>query len=122
MYILNLKKMNKIIEEILKNGIPVSMEYNKEKNKIVYIIEGFYKSGSINLEEKENEDVLIATARYDEQTIVESFKDLVSLNYDWWMYSKDKYDGWKSPESRWLPFLLEMGLVKQNVEHVVKYS
>lgn len=114
--------MNKIIEEIVKNGIPIQLSFNKEKNKMIYTIDGFYKSGSIDLEEKDGGNDLIATARYGEQTLVCNFNDLVSLNYDWWMYSKDRYDGWKNPESCWLPFLIDMGLVTKTVETVVKYS
>ena len=114
--------MNKIIEEIVKNGIPLEMRYDKEKDKIIYRIDGFYKSSGIDLEEKDGEEVLIATARYNEQTIVEKFYDLVSLNYDWWNYSKDRNEFWKNPESIWLPFLMDMGLVKRTVETVVKYN
>lgn len=114
--------MNKIIEEILKKGIPIQISFNNEKNKIIYTIDGFYKSNSIDLEEIDGEYDLIATARYGEQTNVSNFNDLVSLNYDWWMYSKDRYEGWKNPESRWLPFLIDMGLVKKTVETFVKYS
>lgn len=114
--------MNKIIEEIVKNGIPIQLSFNKEKNKMIYTIDGFYKSGSIDLEEKDDGNDLIATARYGEQTLVCNFNDLVSLNYDWWMYSKDRYDGWKTPEGCWLPFLLDMGLVKKTVETITKYN
>lgn len=111
--------MNKIIEEIVKNGILVSMGYNKSTNSINYTIDGFYKSGNITLEE--NGENLIATARYNEKTNITNFRDIVLLNYSWWNYSNGRNDIWNSPESDWLPFLLEEGLVKETVEVLKKY-
>lgn len=112
--------MNKIIEELLKNGIPVSMEYNKNNGCINYIIDGFYKSGTVSLEE--NGENLIATSRYDEKTNITEFRDIVLLNYNWWTSSKNRSDIWKSPDSMWLPFLLKEGFVKETIETVKKYS
>lgn len=114
--------MNKIIEEVLKKGITVNLSFNKEKNKIIYTIDGFYKSGTIDLEEKDDNDILIATARYNEQTLVESFDDLVSLNFSWWSYSKNRNECWNAPDSKWLPFLIDSGLVEKYVETVIKYK
>lgn len=114
--------MNKIIEEILKNGITLQVNFNKEKNKMIYTVDGFYKSGTVDLEEKEGEDILVATSRYNEKTLIKNFNDLISLNYDWWIYSKNSNEFWKSPDTIWLPFLIDMGLVKKIVETNIKYN
>ena len=78
------------------------MEYSKTSKQIEYIVDGFYKSGTIKL--IENEDELTAVARYDEQSEIDSLYDLVSLNHEWWIRSKDRFDGWKEPDLSWLPF------------------
>jgi hypothetical protein len=97
--------MNKIIEELLENNIPFSMETKNE-----YILNGFYKSGEVRLIETDGK--LIAHARYNEQTAIEKLSDLVALNYDWWLNSRDRFDGWKSPESIWIPLLEKYGFIK----------
>jgi hypothetical protein len=68
--------MNPIIQEILEKGIKVCILYNPKTKNNEFIIDGFYKSGSITLSEDE-EGILIAQARYDERTRIDCFDDLV---------------------------------------------
>ena len=96
---LNLVTMiNKIIEESIKIGIPIKCEYVPNRG-FVYEIDDFYKSGTISIEEEEGK--LIATARYNEKTEINEPKDIVNLNYEWWNFSKDRFDGWRKPSETW---------------------
>lgn len=96
--------INKIIEESVKIGIPIRCKYVLDRG-FVYEVEDFYKSGTISIEEENS--VLIATARYNQKTEISSPEDIVRLNYIWWKYSQDRYEGWKSPSCFWRP-LYEM--------------
>lgn len=111
--------MNEIIEETLKKGIPVKMEYNQEKKRVEYSIDGFYKSGNIKLIEN-NYGVLISHSRYDTANEIKSFNDIVRLNYEWWELSKNRFIDWSEPDSMWLPHLLELGLVDEKI--IKKYE
>jgi len=90
--------INKIIEDSIKIGIPIKCEYVPNRG-FVYEIDNFYKSGTISIEEENGK--LIATARYNEKTEIVEPKDIVNLNYQWWQYSKDRYEGWKYPLEIW---------------------
>lgn len=106
--------MNQIIKDLLKSGIKVTMEHNPESNSIEYIIDGFYKSGSVRLMECGDEEAtMVAISRYEERTYIDSVQDIIQLNYDWWQRSKDRFDGWINPDPSWLPLLLKAGLVKE---------
>jgi len=90
--------IDKIIEESIKIGIPIKCEFVPNRG-FVYEIDDFYKSGTISIEEENGK--LIATARYNEKTEIKSPKDIVKLNYEWWDFSKDRFDGWKEPNDTW---------------------
>jgi len=90
--------INKIIEESIKIGIPIKCEYVPNRG-FVYEVDGFYKSGTISIEEENGK--LIATSRYNKKTEIKSPKDIVKLNYEWWDFSKDRFDGWKVPNDTW---------------------
>jgi len=90
--------INKIIEDSIKIGIPIKCEFIPNRG-FLYEVDGFYKSDSISIEEENGK--LIATARYDEKTEIEDPRDIVELNYKWWNYSKDRFDGWREPSENW---------------------
>lgn len=104
--------MNKIIEQVLENEIPVTLRMNRITHKVEYIIEGFYKSDTVKLTEEA--DHLLAIARYDERTEIYSLYDLVKLNYRWWNFSKDRFNDWASPCVYWIPLWIKAGLIKEN--------
>jgi hypothetical protein len=113
--------MNPIIQEILEKGIQVTIEFNPFAKLNEYIIGGFYKSDTIRLiEEPGMPNSLLAIARYDEKTIINNFDDLVHLNYVWWIDSAPRWEGWASPDLRWLPFLLEKGLIREETKIIYK--
>jgi hypothetical protein len=102
--------MEKLIEDIVKRGIPVKIFYDSTHDNIVYCIDGFYKSDTINLY-KTSTGKWECAARYNEINIVESFDDLVHINYVWWIRSRDRYEGWQEPHGYWKQHLIDMKLV-----------
>jgi hypothetical protein len=97
-----------IVTDVLKKGIDVRIKHVDGKN--VYEVNGFYKSNVMCLYVQGN--AVIAECRYHEKTEICSFNDLACLNVNWWHRSKDRFDGWSSPDGAWLPTLLDLGLVK----------
>ena len=106
---------NQLLNEIVKSEIELTVS----KNGITIV--GFYKSSGILLTSLDN-GTLLATARYDEKTIIETLDDLVALNYKWWQYSISL--GWTDPEEAWLPLLVASGRVKvkTTIETKTTYS
>lgn len=101
--------MNPIIQEIIEKGIQVKIEYNTVEKRNEYVLTGFYKSGMVTLYEDDGH--LMAQTRYGEITPINTFNDLVYLNYEWWIMYR-KYMGWEEPEKEWLPHIIEANLVK----------
>lgn len=110
--------MHSIILEMLDKGFQFNL-YKKEE-KMYFQLEGFYKSGTVDLHVDDNGE-LIAESRYNKKEVITSFDDMVALNYDWWSSSKDRADFWQTPNEKWLPYLIEMGYVKVEVKTVTKY-
>ena len=108
--------MNEIILELIKRGISVTTEFDKTIDKVVYTVNGFYKSGTVKLIEEP--DGLYVHQRYDQVDKVESCREIVSLNFYWWNHSKDRFDGWKDPDPRWLPLLIDEGCVEAVTETI----
>lgn len=96
------------IQELLEAGVEVSL------TKDSFVVEGFYKSGNIEIKCR-NESDWYAVARYQEKTDIETVEDIVGLNHAWWYISKERYDGWSQPDSRWLPLLVKYGYVTAKV-------
>jgi len=113
--------MNKIILELLKYGFMLELSFNKESKMCEYRLNGFYKSSGITLWVGDG-DNLVAIDRNKEVHFIDSFRELVLLNYQWWQSSKDRYEGWAVPEAEWLPFLLADGLVKEETNIVKTYK
>lgn len=114
------EKLNEIIRICCIRNIPVSLEYNKEHDRLEYKISGFYKSGDVSL--YENGDEIICKQRYDMVDVVNSFEDLVSINYYWWNSSKERYEGWGGPDSNWVSSLLEFGYIKKQETILTTYK
>lgn len=86
------------IQELLEYGINVQLTRDS------FVVDGFYKSGNIEVKCQGEHD-WYAEARYNETTPIEELRDLVSLNYTWWLRGKDRYEGWSQPDSNWIPLL-----------------
>lgn len=111
---------NPIFGELLKRGIEFKVQYQLALGGVCYSIEGFYKSGQISLFEKDGD--LWAYGRYDEKTKIESFDDLVMLNYEWWVSSKSRSKIWSQPEELWAKEFVRLGLAKKKVQTVESWE
>lgn len=104
-------KLHPIIQELLESGLNVLLSYDKDKNQHKYEVSGFYKSGTVILT-IESDTTLLATARYNEKTVINNLTDIVQLNYDWWLHSKERFSGWSHPDESWITLLTKQGLIK----------
>jgi len=112
------KKIEQIVKKCLENKVHVELEL--KEGQINYILKGFYKSSGVTLEQQ-GENIAVKQ-RYNEVDYIEDFDELVRINYRWWQYSKDRYEGWVSPESAWLQPMLDMGLIKAETKTVTTYQ
>ena len=118
-------KMHPIVEELVTRsataGSPINVELVADEDSltgIAYKIYGFYKSGDAILVPKAG-GRLLAKTRYDNEDDIDSFRELVALNHQWWVRSKDRHDGWAAPAEPWATWMVEFGMVKVNT-HIVK--
>ena len=112
------KKMTleELIKEVLSNGIPVTgVQYDKEKDTLVYEVSGFSKSGTAEL--YYDEGVIKCKTRYNRIDVINDFDDLVDVAYDWNEgYCQREPFGW---DAYWLPIFEREGLVKvEKVEQI----
>jgi hypothetical protein len=102
--------LNQMVEQLgllAEAGVEVKMV-----SRFEYAVYGFYKSGSVRVNLASN----TVTARYNEVTEFDPAKlkeALVELNYDWWLFSQDRYEVWTRPDAAWLPMLVEAGYVTE---------
>ena len=115
------KKMTleELIKEVLSNGIPVTgVQYDREKDTLVYEVGGFSKSGTAEL--YKDGDCIMCKTRYDRYTPIESFDDLVDEAYYWnEAYCGREPFGW---DSHWLPIFERDGLVKVEKVEILKVT
>lgn len=100
-----------LLSNIVSNIIDVGIEPIITKDGLV--IMGFYKSGQVILSPCGDGNKFNASARYGENTLIESFDDLVELNYDWWQRSKSRSGCWTQPEYPWAEQMVRLGLVEK---------
>ena len=117
-----MNKLEKLIRELLEKGFYFSGVCLLKTGELAYELQGFYKSGDVKLFQKDGS--IFALTRYDELTELseEPFHSLISLNYNWWQRSKNRWNGWENPEEKWLKYFLEQGLVKENIQIVKTYE
>jgi hypothetical protein len=99
----------KFIEECLDEEIPVGLK--KENGRISFEIDGFYKSGTIKVYQ-DSEDSWTAHDRYGRVYTVDSFQELVGINFSWWQSSKERSSAWEQPDPRWIKALERFGYIK----------
>lgn len=110
--------LQQILKDLLARSVPVFLTLRN--GEIAYEISGFYKSGLVTLYEEGGS--LYVEARYGEVDQVESFDDLVYINYKWWQRSKERYDGWVNPEDSWVEDMVRLGLVQREDRTVITYK
>lgn len=79
--------------------IDVKIQFNPRIERIEFVVDGFYKSGTCTLCEVDGK--LIAHTRYDGIDVIETLEDLVKLNLSWHEYSQDRYAGWAAYDPSW---------------------
>lgn len=91
--------------------MPVSLGYDKAKDKLFYEVSGFAKSGCVRIEQ--DYDDIKVTARYNTVDMIESFEDLASIAKYWYDSYKDR--GYEMKDY-WRDVFLEFGWIKKVVE------
>ena len=107
-------KLTNLVKDLLSKGFHITEVTLMDNGDLAYTLNGFYKSSGIKIFEES--DILYVKARYNEITPLDDetpFDSLVHLNYRWWLYSKNRFDGWTIPEEKWLPYLKEKNLIKE---------
>lgn len=112
-------RLEELIKEILRNNIFIT-GITLIDDILQYEVNGFYKSGSVSL--YETEEGIFVKARYEEVDKIESFEDLVYINYRWWLRSKERFEGWSVPNENWLPHLLKYGYIKETTKTTKEYE
>lgn len=95
---------NKILLTLIEKGFEITL------SKSGIILDGFYKSGTVKLEPKED-GTFIAHTRYNQTDDIGDFDDLVKLNYEWWQKSKDRSEHWLEPEADWKNEMIRLQLL-----------
>jgi len=110
----NLDLLTGLLRPLLDVGIVLELVWH-EKYGYGFNIEGFYKSGKVSIycNDVPDEHQYIVFSRYDQTDYIDNFKDLVIINYEWWLKSHDRHDGWAKPDSKWIQFLINESLIKQ---------
>ena len=111
-------KLEDLIKETLKHGIPVvGVELAPKDGKgFAYEIDGFSKSGTAKVYQNE-EGIIICKTRYDQYDMIETFGDLAAIAFEWNAEYCDREPfGW---DSNWLPVFEKYGWVKVH-EKIVK--
>ncbi len=92
-------KINDLIKEL--SGLGIRFELETVDGSIAYLpLSGFYKSDGLTYI-REVDGNIVLEMRYGEEKIVEDISDIVSASYDWYEYSKDRFDGWAQPDALW---------------------
>lgn len=103
--------------QLFEEGAPATrILWNKDENRWEMKVDGFYKHGEVTVyfvEDSKNawRETFNVVGRYGDLDEVGNFDDLADLNYYQWSEWRDR--GFNEPNSAWLPFLIEMGRVKE---------
>lgn len=76
-------------------------------------MDGFYKNGPLRLEVRDNNQV-VAIDKRNRETKINSFDDLVELNFQWWKQSTTK-TSYVIPQRPWIDSFMEKKLVRRKV-------
>lgn len=96
---------HKLLNEILDKGFDIKIEHGQ------IFLGGFYKSGNVELVVKDN-DTLWVNGRYDTSEEITTFDELVMINYNWWLKSRTRSEGWMQPNPSWAEHMVRLNLIK----------
>lgn len=105
-----MSRLEELVKDTLRNGIIVrGVTYDKNLDSLVYVVDGFSKSGIAELYCEKDGRVFCRT-RYNRIDEIETFNDLMMVAYDWNRNYCDRAPfGW---DSEWLPLFKQAGLVE----------
>lgn len=133
-------EVHPIIKQLLEHGIPVKLslkEFGRGRHPIsgsegmgllitavVYVVDGFYKAGTVWLEpqmffdgETPKTGFVAHHTKYNTTKSIRSLEDIVSMNYGWWL--RDRAEGEVAPNPSWVKLYEKFGMVKK--ETVTRY-
>jgi len=108
-----------LVRHALERGIDVGVVLTTcDGCGLGYELRGFYKSGTLKLFAtiEHGSPVIIAEARYHEQSRIFSWDEIVHINYDWWVRTRDRHEGWNTPDAGFLEDFERLGLVRTKTE------
>ncbi len=112
-------KLEKIVIEILKNNIYCSSILYTEEKGIQYVFNGFSKSGTANIYQKD--DKIICETRYNQIDYIETFRDFVNVAWRWYLNYKNR-EPFTYPDEEFEPFFIEYGLLLKEEIKIFKYK
>jgi hypothetical protein len=118
--------MHPVLQTALDHGFTFTVL--KKDGNTVFRFENFYKSGTADLVPVDGNDPFnppngfVAHTRYNKEEEIQVWRDLVWLNYYWWLDSKERSDGWSNPDPKWAEEMVAHGIVKKRVETVTIYE
>jgi len=108
--------------EIVKKGTSYGVffqtnnYYQSQSGLISFRAHGFSKSGVVELY-IEN-DKIIAEARYEEKSEIETFDDLAYIALDWYSRYRTTF-GFEKPDPYWLRVFKEKGWISYNSSEII---
>jgi hypothetical protein len=111
--------MHEIIMTLVDAEIPVTLK--RHGGGVSYEVPGFYRSGTVLLMHNAETGGLVARDGDGDIIRIDSLKDLVLLNYDWWMQSRSRHEDYTSPDHQWAKLLVQHGLVEVEEKVVRSY-
>lgn len=110
-------KLENLVKECLKNGIPCVGARLDENNNIFFVFGGFSKSGTAELHVEKNEDgeyKLYSLTRYDTKDEIETFEDFAEVAFYWNLNYSDSF-GW---DCVWIPIFENFGWIERKIKEV----
>jgi hypothetical protein len=101
------------VKTALRRGITVEAFLTKDET-LGFKLSGFYKSGTVELTAEPA--YIMARARYNETTRVDTWDDLVRLNHRWWLRYRNRFEGWKHPDSGFVEDFKRLNLGEESDE------
>ncbi len=101
--------LTSIVVRSLKNGASINAVLAPDGESIAYEISGFSKSGSATLYTTDNGNIICST-RYGQVDAIESWEDLVEVDFTWWSSYKDR--GYEMPDE-WRKEFIACNFIKE---------
>lgn len=110
---------HELIKFLVKQNIPVSLEWDKVREDYVYVVDGFYYSGCIRLRPEGNESFTVISSDGEEREVISPL-DLAQVNVSWYFMSRQENPELQ-PSPYWLDVLIGFDLIKVQDRIVKEY-